>query len=326
MAFDLAWGHSGAVRKAFLDTYNGVPLVLSAEDLHKFDYPEHEGDKGVVSLTHQIIRRQLGLSYKHLLIVNGATGGVTITLRAFNKMGFEKCMTRMPPIYVRYPGMIDSAGMRHVLPESTFFEDGKHVFLLDLPSNPKGFTDNPFPALRGPTILDGVYYNNVYTNGYIKPVAHDVLIGSYSKLLGLNGIRIGWIAMNDDLLYGRIKELVTSEYCGLSMTDSLTLKHIMKAFKWETFEARARENLNYNREQWSKLERYFEGSPVSDVGAFYYGKMDASCKDLMERAGVKWTSGDVLCTNNEYGRFNLGQECDVVRLAVKEVLKNDGLL
>ena len=327
--YDLGWGHSVCVRQAFLSAHGGSPLILSEDDLIKYNYPEHEGDKEVIALTRQIIRRQLGLEYKHIVLTNGATGGVMISLRAFSQLGYEACETRVPPFYIRYPGMIKASGLKQTHQRTTLNEPrypGEKVYLLDLPSNPIGYTDDPFVQVDGPLVLDGVYYNNVYTKGYIKPVPHDVFVGSYSKLLGLNGIRIGWIATDDDLLYDQLKELVTSEYCGLSMSDSILLKHLLRGFDWDVFEALARTHLNRNREEWSRLERYFEGRPVSDVGMFYYAKMDSSCKALMEKAGIKWTPGSLMGTDDSYGRFNLGQDCNLTKKVVKEVLKKDGLL
>lgn len=323
MKYDLAWGHSVAVRQAFLATHGGSPFILSEEDLLDFNYPEHEGDKDIVAITKQIIRRQLGLDYKHVFITNGATGGVVITLRAYKKNGFNYCMTREGPNYVRYPGMIDAAGMGHVTP-GWDGEWGK-VYLLDLPSNPLGLVNNPFTPIDGPVVLDGVYYNNVYTNGYVKPISHEILVGSYSKLIGLNGVRVGWIATNEDSIYERLKELVTSEYCGLSMADSTLIKHVLANFNWDLFEKRAKDSLNRNREEWSKLERYFEGRPVTENGMFYYGKIDSACRALLEKSGLSWTSGSLMGTDDRHGRFSLGQDCSLTRKAVREVMKNDGL-
>jgi aspartate/methionine/tyrosine aminotransferase len=331
MKYDMGWGHAVAVRQAFLSTYNRSPVIIDDMDLSKFDYPEHEGDKNIIALTKQIIRRQLGLDYAHVLLTNGATGGVVIALRAYKKANRRVCVTRAPPYYLRYPGMIRASGLKHVKMNASEREltmndvpQDEIVFLLDAPSNPIGLTDNPMPQF-GPLILDGVYYNNVYTSGYIKPPPHDVLVGSYSKLLGLNGVRVGWIATNDSLLYERLKSLVTSEYCGLSMADSLILNQVMSHFEWEQFEAKARRNLNRNREEWSRLERYFDGMPVGTTGMFYWGKMDSSCKTLMEKSGVNWTQGSLMGADDRYGRFSLGQDCLLTKRAVNEILKNDGV-
>lgn len=319
--FDLGFGNSVCVRQAFLDIYNSDPIIFTEYDLSKFDYPDHIGNPELIETTRKVIKRQLGLDYKYVLLTNGATGGVVISLIAFAQKGFEFCQTRFAPNYLRYPDIIKTAGLTQIR-QSDGSSTNDTVALLDIPSNPLGTMDNPFNTLL-PTILDGVYYNNVYTTGNIKPLAHDILVGSYSKLLGINGIRVGWIALNDDLLYQRIKKLVISNYCGLSVASSTILNKVLKDFRWDLFEEEARDSLDLNREEWSKLEKYFGSTPVIDRGMFYYSKMDAQCNKLMKKTGVIWSTGSSLGTDDSFGRFNLGQSNQMIREVVREVLKND---
>jgi aspartate/methionine/tyrosine aminotransferase len=152
---------------------------------------------------------------------------------------------------------------------------------------------------------------------------HDVLVGSYSKLLGMNGIRIGWIATNDDMLAERIKDLVTAEYCGLSSSSTQIVKSALQDFDWDSFEIGARMRLDYNRQQFTRLEKFFQGAKVGPNGMFFYGPMDEKCQELMRKCGVLWTSGTDLGTSEDFGRFNLGQDTQVVKKVVEEVLKTD---
>jgi aspartate/methionine/tyrosine aminotransferase len=319
--YDMGFGHSVCVRQAFLDVYNGHPITFHDLDLNKFDYPKHEGDEEVVAIVKDFMKRQFGKEYKHVLLTNGATGGIVITMRAYAQKGCKFCQTRSAPNYLRYPGMIKAAGLEHV--HQNRWTTDNTVCLLDMPSNPLGLMDNPMNSTVAPTILDGVYFNNVYTQGNVKLVPHNEFVGSFSKLLGLNGIRIGWIATDNSLMYERLRELVVSEYCGLDIASSVILKNALRHFRWDIFEIYARDNLNFNREEWAKLERYFEGTPVAENGMFYYAKMDASCKRLMEKSGVLWTPGSLLGTGDNYGRFSLGQGCELTQEAVKTVIKND---
>ncbi len=82
--------------------------------------------------------------------------------------------------------------------------------------------------------------------------------------------------------------------------------------------------LNCNREEWSKLEKFFGDTPVSPIGMFYYGPMDETCKKLMNKAGIHWTPGPQMGTfHDNHGRFNIGQDNKLIRDAVKAVLKAD---
>lgn len=323
MKYDLGFGNSVCIRQAFLETYHGDMVVFTHHGLSKFDYPERHGDPELIEITRQVIKRQTGIEKKHIFLTNGATGAVTIALRAFAQRGKTICYTREAPWYLRYPSMIKASGLIH-LNETHGIDPNEGVVLLDIPSNPVGITRPISNSITAPMVLDGVYLNKVYTSGYFIPIpAHDVLAGSYSKLLGLNGLRIGWIATDDSLLAERIKELVVGEYCGLSVASAEILKNVLYNFDWECFESIAKMNLNYNREQWSKLEKFFGDRPVVHDGMFYYGKMDKLCKSLMEKSGIKWTKGSELGTDDSYGRFNLGQDIEMVRKAVNAVIIHD---
>src|SRR5665213_1623818 len=114
MIFDLGFGNSVCVRRAFLETYHGNMIVFSQDGLSKMDYPDRYGDPELVELTKKVIKRQTGLDYKHVYITNGATGAVTISLRAMYQRGMDYCLTREAPWYLRYPSMISASGLQHI--------------------------------------------------------------------------------------------------------------------------------------------------------------------------------------------------------------------
>jgi aspartate/methionine/tyrosine aminotransferase len=322
--FDLTWGQSVCVRDAFTETLTGAPVIFGLKELDQMDYPKHEGNEELVELTRKVIERQTEHKYRYILLTNGATGGVTIALRAYRQSSYNVAFTRTPPYFSIYPSMIEAAGFkRHAYEGDKKFEGDNPVALIDSPTNPHGifiqgriFTD--------PIIWDAVYHNRVYAEPImLRYPGHDVVVGSYSKLLGINGIRVGWIATDDLFIYDKMARLVTAEYCGLSHASSVILLDLLKNFHWDSFEQNARYRLNCNREEWSKLEKFFEGQPVSPVGMFYYARMDKSCKKLMKKAGVLWMPGTSLRTDDSHGRFNLGQDNKLIKNAVKSVLKAD---
>lgn len=323
--FDLSWGNATCVRQAFLKGLSSKSVLVPLNETN-LAYTPHEGDPKLIEITRRVIERQVGPTYNYILLTNGATGGVTIALRAFAQKGCKDAVTRNPPYFPLYPGMINAAGLKHVIESQTKDWDNP-VILWDSPSNPQGFIEDTFHTGCYPMIHDAVYHNRVYTYGNYKALPCDVLVGSYSKLLGLNGLRTGWIATNDPLLYERMKYLVTSEYCGLSSASNAVLNSVLADYptnkEWDDFETDARANLDDNRTQFSRLEKYFGDQRVYRNGMFYYGPVDSACARLLERSGIIWTKGWSLGTNDDFGRFNLAQDCKLVRDAVKTVLKND---
>lgn len=317
--FDLSFGNSVCVRQAFSEVV-GCGYQFTNEYIMSMDYPVHTGDPRVVEITRKVIERQVGRDYKHVFITNGATGADVIALRAYRQQGYIFCRTREAPYYARFPGMIEAAGMEHM--QSEF---ANSVLLIDLPTNPTGTFLSGIKFHKGPIILDAVYYNNVYCGKNPRPgYGHNVLTGSYSKLLGINGIRLGWIATDDDLLADRITKLIIAEYCGLSVPGTTLLKtYLGPDFDWDSFESKSKTYLDFNREEISKLEKYFGGEPVPKLGMFYYAPMDKACKKLMEKAGIIWTKGSLMGTDDNFGRLNVGQDINLTKEAVKNILKID---
>jgi aspartate/methionine/tyrosine aminotransferase len=335
---DLGWGESVAVRQAFLSTMACSKMhapLFNIKALTSLGYPKHEGDVALVELTHQVIERQLGKTYRHVLITNGATGGVTIALRAYKlyrETGF--CATEGPPYFRLYPDMIRAAGMERLDCHSMSYLESlgmryktNMVLLIDSPSNPLGVFSTQKKDLRNnPIIWDHTYFNRIYCPGNHPQPDHDILVGSYGKLTGLNGLRVGWLATNDSLLYERLRTLVAAEYCGISAPSTKIILETAGLFngdQWATFELKANLALDGSRGEWSKLEKFFGNRPVIPVGMFYYAPIDTSCRRLLEKSNIVWSPGSILGTTDDFGRFNLGQDPKMVKLAVKTILKND---
>lgn len=319
--YNLGFGNSVCVREAFLDNYLQNPVYFSKDELLKMDYPNHFGDPELVEITKKVIKRQTGNDFFYVFLTNGATGAIKVALDAYRKIGFKDCVTRPAPYYLRYPDIIKSSGLGHF----TTRNNNHNVYLLDVPSNPLSLTDyGPTNGFGDEVIVDGVYMNNVYAP-FVKPYLDTgyCLVGSYSKLLGINGVRVGWLATNHMIMAEHFKTSVIANYCGISVPSTELLKNIMVGLNWEKFERSARMKLDYNREEFSKLERFFDGTPVSDIGMFYYTGMDEKAQQLFEKAKINWTKGSLLGTNDSYARFNLGQSNKVVEDAVEAVFKAD---
>jgi aspartate/methionine/tyrosine aminotransferase len=222
--------------------------------------------------------------------------------------------------------MVSAAGLYHFY-ASHFAASQEAIYLVDSLSNPLGkFSEMKKNIFDSPIIWDAVYYGNVYAPGNHPQPQHHVLVGSYSKLTGLNGLRVGWIACHELRGYNIMKQLVAAEYCGISAASTKIIMDTVGKFTdwhWDSFEHNAQNKLDYNRGEFSKLEKFFGGQPVGPYGMFYYVPMDTACKRLFEKSGIIWSPGSQLGTTDDFGRFNIGQDIQLVRKAVATVLKND---
>lgn len=332
--FDLTWGDSVAVRQAFIEQTHGIPIQFGLKELSEMDYTPFYGDAKLIEETAKVILRQTGQTYKHIFLTNGASGGCTIALRAYQAIGgLYGAVTNPAPYFPLYPAMIRAAGIaRHHTTEEEYKSGRgwKHVVLLDSPNNPAGrHVGVPEFAKLSPVIWDTVYHTWSYCHILPEAPKHDVAVGSFSKLTGLNGLRLGWIATNNDYVAPIIGELIAPEYCGLSKPSKMILLSMLDQFNndpeyhWGAFEHASRYALDLNREQWAKLEKFFDGTLVPVNGMFYYAGMDDSAKALFEKAGVHYQVGSKCGTTDDFGRFNIGQDPKVVLAAVKAVLKTD---
>lgn len=323
--YDLSWGESVCVRQAFVDNQYGNPTFFDNSSLMNMSYPAHRGNADLLVLTRNVIRRQTRMNYRHVFLTNGATGAITITLRAYRDQGYGLCLIKKPPFFTLYPSMICAAYMKQCTVHSRADWEEKHIYLVNSPSNPEGnlgfIKTNDFTD--APVIWDACYANRVYTNGDIGSIDHNVVCGSYSKLTGLNGIRIGWIGTNDDLLADRIGPLIDGEYCGLCSASTKILLNCLDGFDWDSFETNARFRLDLNRSEWQKVTKYFGGQDVPKNGMFYYSGIDDAAKKLMNKASVEYMSGSKMGTTEDFARFNLGQSNDLVSQAVKAIKKSD---
>lgn len=329
MKFNLGWGYSVAVRKAFVENIGNFNCTFTNQDVLDMDYHAHDGEPTMIEETRKVIERQTGIRYEHIVLTNGATGALNVALTALkNATCFESVITPPAPFFRMYPDIIKNASFEHIQEELSNKIYWSTIILIDSPSNPTGKIYNGALNLHTGTnkkiIWDSVYHTKSYLpKGHFAAPTHDLNVGSYSKMTGANGIRIGWIATNDSLLFPRIQEAVAPSYCGLSAAQNKVTLELLKRVDWDSFEKKAKQNLDANREEWSKLEKYFGDTPVYDVGMFYYAPMDAACKRLLDNAGASYFLGSQLGHNDDHGRINVGQDMDIVKNAVKAILAED---
>ena len=240
--YPLTWGESITVRQRFIEVF-GSPFILGDKQLEECSYVPFVGDAELIELTKKVIKRQTGREYDHILLTNGATGAINVALRAYRQQGYMAAVTRPGPYFSLYPSMIKHSGLEHSTDQG---ERDPYVRLIDSPSNPLGEVLSTLENWTVPTIWDSVYHTNCYTPGGLAVPCHEVAVGSYSKLTGLNGIRVGWVATNDPILYERQKALVASEYCGICKISCDLLKHLLvgKDDLWCEFETIARYTLD----------------------------------------------------------------------------------
>lgn len=315
--WDFGWGNPYFLLDILSSMYVGNGYV----NIHNMIYGPYDGNPGLIEQTHEVILKTTGQKYNHIIITNGASGAINLILRRFKAKGGEKVFTTQYG-YPSYDSFIDRAGLERVrdLSLSYYVSPVSHnpfIRLIDSPENPLG---NQYTLGNSLTdIWDGVYNNQIYTKNTRIIPGHRFFVGSYSKLMGVAGARIGFIATNDSLAYEDLKEECKAEYTGVSKPSQELVSHILKSIDLNDFMNAGNRDLCYNKEEMTKIEYLFDGQRVNETGMFYCVKADPKAVQLLDRVGVGYVVLD-----KDTIRLSMGQHLKTTKQGIREILKGDG--
>ena len=317
---DLAWGDPKIIRQALVETL-GFSSHLAYVNLDSMGYTPHFGTEKLIEQLKILTQRQTGWKPKHLFITNGATGGVNAALYAMKDNA--EYVTTNDRYFPFYPQMIDIAGLIRINKKEQLdyqqlgMDSENFIILMDSPSNPEGIV-YPFDHTD---IFDGAYVSSPYNKGKVLPKSWKIMVGSLSKTLGMPGLRLGWICTDDNYLAKRAANWVDATYVGLSKSSMDIAEEVLRNLNFDRFEEKATLYLDSNREEMQKLLDKFGQGEVPVRGMFAIIELGKVEKKALERAGVKYQSGETWGESANFARLSLGQTREITRDAVKAVLK-----
>lgn len=318
--FDFGWGEPFCVREALKHYYKRK--VHKAVDIDSLKYSPDDGDQDLIDLTRWFIKETTGIEYKHIIITNGTTGAINIALRVLAKEGKGICYTHKYH-FPYYPQIIEKNGYRH---QTGLYRDHEQqlsnnsvVGIVDSPANPTGdlllYYDH-----KNNIIWDSVYHNPVYINTIPVIPDHRVNCGSYSKVFGLTGSRIGWIATNSKEDYKKFSDENLYENCTISAPSQDLLLDIFDNMDLNNFMRSAKYRVNNNREMWDRIKDLFDNQEVPENGMFYAAWTDPIAYKLLDKLGFTYVTMDSK-GNDKYLRFNLAQTNEITDKAIRFLLK-----
>jgi aspartate/methionine/tyrosine aminotransferase len=218
---DVAGGYNLAV---------GEPVFLQQAmgDLSKYHltppdmrYPPFAGTPSLLAVLHRFHDGR----YTHFIVTVGAKQALVAAMYALSQeMQTNRVYTRAP-YWPSYPTLVKSLGLEHRTTKSR--PVAKDIVVNTAPNNPDG------SCYTGSCdIWDAAYAHPVY--GFMEE--HEILLPtpriavySAAKLLGLSGLRIGWLATNDANLARLAGEYVEKATSGVSTLDQYALEGILAA-------------------------------------------------------------------------------------------------
>ena len=323
---DCAWGDPYFLLEILQNLYEpGLYAPLSIKDCN---YAPDLGEEKLLKYCRDITKQTTGREYKYFCITNGATQAINSTLRSWYNNKIIDIVWTSKLGYPFYPNMIAKTGLIHRKANLSKYMindlkiNADFAVIIDSPSNPLGeqtILNTNFNNSKC-KIWDAVYHNKIYNACPIIQPNHEVYISSFSKLLGLTGARIGWLATDNkqyfdiitsDSLYENATVSKPSQRLVIDILDQLDLDHFMLLGK---------NSLDQNRQIVQKLSHLI-GTDVQESGMFYCAEVDQKILDIFDLANVKYV---VLKEGSEqYIRLNIGQTSDILNKLVNRIQSID---
>ena len=314
---DLSFGDPVIIRQQLKSIYS---LSSSSVGYRMDDECEQE----IVKWVRSYYKNNFHKEYKHIILSHGANGALH-NLISVLKHGNDYFSTH-DMAFAWYKRLFKMEGVFHAplrINELKRSEaDRSTIYVVDTPSNPYGdqILNKKLPA--NSVIWDSVYASSLFMNAAVLDAPdHFAMVGSFSKIFGLSGLRIGWIGTDDDFLAEKLKSNVLTTYCGLSTPSLEMAASVIDRIDILNFNKIARLHLDFNREEFNKLKNIFN-MECFENGMFYLGYLDNKNKEILERSEVK---GMVLTNMDkvEHIRFNIADDYVKTKNAIKAILKAD---
>lgn len=328
--FDFSWGDTRGLREITLSRFFDFGKESAKIDWQKDGgYPTHEGNAELIAETKKLIKSLTGLDYKHILITAGATNALNSYLYARKNMTDNEALwVRTHDLYYRmYPQIIRNQDAFHIKSKE-LKPTQDDVWIVDSPTNPKGQIITGLPP--GKTSEEGVVWDAAYHSPtYYKSKVmtypkHEVMVGSFSKFTSINGIRVGYLATNSDIIYDLAYKYITGDACGVNAIGQILITKFLQNVDLEAFYRAGYLMLEDNRNELSKLSYLFDTNAIPNDGMFAFSQTDAGVLRLLQKASVKVSDGKDLGADYLSIRINLANSREKTSDMVKAVLKADG--
>jgi aspartate/methionine/tyrosine aminotransferase len=323
---DFAFGDTRGIREIMLK--HAPFLSLGLMPWENFGYPAHDGNPLLKAEISKLIKNLTGKTYNHILVTVGAMHALSAAIAAI-RTPQTKFLYTNKLYFGRYPGLAVNSGLKHIKTDQMNPGPGD-IGIIDSPSNPKGEL-SPYGNNTN-IIWDAAYYSPTYCgigdrdNLKCYPVIpkHVAMAGSLNKLTGINGLRIGWLATDDQFLYEKALAYITSNILGVSQPSQWAALQILTKVNMNAFYAESKTLIDNNKTELQRLDYLFGYQEIPRKGMFALFEVDEKLKALLEKASVKVMSGKDCGDTRESVRFNLGNSNKDTKAMVDAILKVDG--
>lgn len=320
---DLGWGNPYFLLE-LLDSQVKNKIDIFYNKYKDIYYQSDGGEEKLLDKCKEITEKYTNRKYKHYLITNGATQAINTIMRTWSESrAIAYCVTGKLG-YPFYDGIINKNILwRKKVDLSSHQTDlFDEMVLVDSPSNPLGEQyGSVIHTINNPNVVwDAVYHNPIYNAQMNLMPNHEVYINSFSKLLGMTGVRVGWIATDDTYDYERFKEDALYENATVAQPSQKLVLDTINNLDLDKFTTNGKNYLNNNREVADKLSSLLD-TPVQEKGMFYCFQVDQKMINLFDDCNISYMMFNY--NGDKFLRLNIGQTTKLLAKAVKRVLDKD---
>ncbi len=175
---------------------------MEGGDKGPFKFPTYPNYKGDPVLLHELEYRHPGL---HVVVTNGAKQALLAAFYALKEACIDRTVCHRTPLWPSYRTLVRLSGL-------SFLDDSSaDIQVSTSPNNPDGSIEK-----KPVDVLDAAYAHEVYGWDGTFP-SHEVSVWSAAKLLGLSGLRVGWLVTGDRTLADLAADYVEKTTSGVNV-------------------------------------------------------------------------------------------------------------
>lgn len=322
--YDFGIGEPVFARQALSNFYKGYTVnILDSK------YPQDEDNNTLRNNIRNFVKSTTGWKPNYIVITNGASSAIFMVLKMFKDYISDPTYISVNPYhYFGYTKASSVAGvtLKGDLPiRSLNLNQGNdNPYLIDSPSNPLGNSIGGFESTM--SAWDAAYHSSIYTSNLSTFPKSPIMIGSFSKLFGLSGLRLGWVATDDLFYYLTVDGLNGSINYGVNLEGQAIINDVFKKVDLTDYQKTAKMYLDDNRTEFSKLENIF-GAKIRKDGMFYSIPFDVSLSTKFSSLGFRtetiyptWGGDGFSYPQERLIRISLGQDRELTKQTVRMLL------
>ncbi len=320
-----AWGDPAGLRDILCNRYPEASMIFSSgEDAR---YPRHAGEPELIAETQKYISSFWGGQkiYDHVLITNGCMQALAAAVHAMKTEETEKLVTRNV-YFPFYPKLAEINGLIRSGMAGKIYKD---IWVWDYPSPMGDVNRIGFVLPHANKIFDAAYFSPIFGLTQedipsIPTIFSTAMCGSFGKITGLSGLRLGWLATNDFMIYQKALNYIEGTTIGCNIVGQKVMVKILEdKVRFDRFAKEGQRMIDSNRTELQRLSQIFGNQEIPSKGMFALLEADDKIKQLFEKASVLTMDGEACGFRTPSMRINLSNSNEATKAMVDAVLKHD---